>query len=253
MFLIIKNMFKIKIHVFFYIMMFVALFTGNIIDYLIFMCIIFVHELGHVFGGFIFSWRIKKIIILPFGGLTIFDNLINTSLFQQFIVTLLGPLFQVCFYFLISCFFNMPSSVVYYSFVLLFFNLLPIFPLDGSKFLYVFLCLIFPFKYSHLILIFVSFLFIVLVLLFIGHFDLLIYLVLLFLLFKCISEFKNHSVIFNKFLFERYSNNLYFKHVRYVSCSNMMYLWCRHLFDVNGIYVTERNYIGKMFDNDYKL
>lgn len=253
MFLIIKNMFKLKIHVFFYIMMFISLITGNIRDYIVFTLLIFIHELGHVFGGFLFSWHIDKIILLPFGGLTIFNNLINTSLFEQFIVTLLGPLFQILFYFILCYFFPISDSVRYYNFVLLVFNLLPIYPLDGSKFLYVLLCLIFPFRYSHLILIFVSILFIIFVCVFVGHFDFLVYLILIFLLVKCIEELRNHRLIFNKFLLERFTYDFDFKHVKYALNSNMMYLWCRHFFYVNGNYVTERDFIRKMFDNHYKL
>lgn len=253
MFLIIGNMFRIKIHVFFYVMMFICLFTGNIVDYLIFTSVIIFHELGHIIGGILFSWNIKEVIILPFGGLTIFNNLINTSLFEQFIVVLLGPLFQIFYFLILSYFFDLSNSVIYYNYVLLLFNLIPIYPLDGSKFLYVFLCLIFPFKYSHLILIFISFLFIFVVVLFVGHFDLLIFLILLFLAFKCISELKNHSFIFNKFLFERCFNDLHFKRIRFVKYPSMMYLWCRHLFGVNEKYVTERDFIRKMFDNHYKL
>ncbi len=253
MFLIIENISKVKIHFFFYVMMFVSLFTGNIIDYLIFTSIIVVHEMGHILGGLFFSWKIEKIIVLPFGGLTIFNNLINTSLFQQFVVTFLGPLFQVLFFLIIRNFFCLSDSVIYYNFVLLFFNLLPIYPLDGSKFLYVLLCFLFPFKYSHLILLFISFLFIFIVFIFVGKFDFLVFLIMFFLIFKCVCEFRNHSVIFNKFLFERYCYDFNFKHLKVVRSINGMYLWCRHLIYTDKKYVTESNYIRKMFDNNSDL
>lgn len=246
MFLIIKNIFKI--HVFFYIVMFIAFITGNIRDYLIFISIIIVHELGHIFAGVLFSWEIKKVILLPFGGLTIFNNLINTSLFQEFVVALMGPLFQVVFFFFINKLFILSDRVVYYNFVLLLFNLLPIYPLDGSKFLYIFLCLLFPFKCSHLIIISVSFCFIFAFIIFFGRFDLLVFLIFLFLFFKSCSELKNHSFIFNKFLIERYCYNLNFKHVRCVGSVDRMYLWCRHLFFIDDNYVSETNFLEKWFD-----
>ena len=246
MFLIIKNIFKI--HVFFYIFMFVCLFTGNIRDYLVFTSIIIVHELGHVVGGFLFSWKIKKIVLLPFGGLTVFDVFINTSLFQQFIVTLLGPLFQIVFFTFIDFLFDVSGALVFCNYALLLFNLLPIYPLDGSKFFYVFLCLLFPFKYSHLILIFLSFFVMFLVIFFFGHFNLLVCLILLFLFFKCFSELKNHNLIFGRFLLERYINNFNFRFVRRVKCSNKMYLWCRHLFYDGNNYVSEKHFLMKLFD-----
>ena len=251
MFLTIKNIFKI--HPFFYVFMFICLLTGNIRDFLVFNLIIFIHELGHVISGILFSWKIERVVILPFGGLTIFNNFINTSLFEQFIVTLMGPFFQVVFYLIISHFFVLSDVVIYYNFILLIFNLLPIYPLDGSKFLYVFLCLIFPFKFSHLLLCFVSFLFIIFVLIFVGHFDLLVFLVLLFLFFKVFYEFKNHSIIFYKFLYERYSYVFDFRCLRKVRSIDHMYLWCRHLFYDGKKYITEREKLLKMFDNHYKL
>jgi stage IV sporulation protein FB len=233
--------------------MFICFITGNIRDFLVFNSIIIVHELGHIFGGVIFSWKIDRVIILPFGGLTIFNCFINTSLFEQFIVTLMGPLFQIIFYFIISHLFCLSDSVIYYNYVLLFFNLLPIYPLDGSKFLYVFLCFLFPFKFSHILLCFSSLVFIIFVLFFIGHFDLLVFLILLFLCFKVINEVRNHKVIFNKFLFERYNYDFYFRCVRRVKSLSGMYLWCRHLFYDNGKCITEREKLLKMFDNHYKL
>ena len=246
--MIIQNIFKIKFHPFFYILLFVSLITGNFLNYLIFFMIVFVHELGHIFGGILFSWKIEKVIILPFGGLTIFNNMINTSLFQQFIVTLLGPLFQLVFYYILKFIFPLSSFLSYYNFVLLFFNLLPIFPLDGSKFLYVFLCMFFPFKFSHLLLLFISFLVIFLVVLFVRCFDLIIFLILLFLFIKSIEEFRNHRMIFNRFLFERYAYDFKFKRVRCVRGACGMYLWCRHLFFLNNKYFTERDYLLKRFD-----
>lgn len=251
MFLITKNIFRI--HPFFYIFMFICLITGNIRDFLFFDCIIIVHELGHIVGGVLFSWRVEKVIILPFGGLTIFNNFINTSLFQQFVVTLLGPLFQIVFYLSISHFFVLSDSVCFYNYVLLFFNLLPIYPLDGSKFLYVILCLIFPFKYSHLVLCVFSLIFVIFVFVFIGHFDLLVFLILLFLFVRVISEFRNHRFIFNKFLFERYIYDFNFRFVRRINSIGGMYLWCRHLFNEGGKCVTEREKLSKMFDKHYKL
>jgi len=251
MFLIIKNIFKV--HPFFYILMFFCFITGNIRDFFVFFLLIIVHECGHILFGLLFSWKIEKVIFLPFGCLTVFNYFINTSLFEQFIVTLMGPLFQILFFLFIRSFFCLSDSVIYYNYILLFFNLLPIYPLDGSKLLYVFLCLLFPFKFGHLILCFLSFFFIVFTVIFVGHFDFSILLVLLFLFFKVVIEIRNHEVIFTKFLFERYNYDFHFKYIKRVNSLSGMYLWCRHLFYDREKYVTEREKLLKMFDNHYKL
>ncbi len=243
MFLILKSLFKIKIHLFFYIFMFFSLITGNFWDYIVFTSIIIVHEMGHIIFGLLFSWKIDKVIILPFGGLTIFNTLINTSLFEQLIVSLAGPLFQVLYFFILSCFFNL-DNLLYLNYMFLFFNLLPIYPMDGSKILYVFLCLLFPFKVSHVLYLIVSFICIG-VLFFVFKFNLILYLILLFLIIKTITEFISHKRIFNRFLLERYIYNLEFKHVKVVDGVYGMYLWAYHVFKKS---VTEREFLHKMFD-----
>lgn len=253
MFLIIKNIFKVKIHFFFYITMMVALFTGNIIDFLNFTSIILIHEFGHLFGAFLFKWNIDKIIILPFGGLTIFNQKINTSLFQQFIVTILGPLFQFFFFFVINFFFDISSNVIYYNFILLVFNLFPIYPLDGSKLIYIILCYIFPFKISHLLMIVISIFFIIFVFCFISNFDFLIFLIMFFLLKSSIKELCDHKMIFNKFLLERYNYNFDFKKTRFVKNINYMYFCYRHVFLMDKKYITEKNMLRKRFDKYNKL
>lgn len=224
--------------------MFVSLITGNFWNYIIFSSIIVVHELGHILGGILFSWKIDRVIILPFGGLTVFNVLINTSLIQQFVVALMGPLFQVLYFFVLSYFFNISSVVVFLNFLVLFFNLIPIYPMDGSKILYVFLCLVFPFKWSHLLLLIVSFFCLFLLFVF-FKFNLILYFILLFLFIKCIQEFINHNNVFNRFLLERYIYDFKFKRIRCVNNPNRMYLWCRHVFNKS---VTERSFLLKMFD-----
>ena len=242
---------KIKIHPFFYIVTTICLFTGNIRDFLVFSAIIIVHELGHIIGALIYKWNIEKIIILPFGGLTIFKNKINTSLKEQAIITILGPLFQILFYYFTTCFYSSPR-ITYYNFLLLFFNLLPIYPLDGSKLLYIILNLLLPFKMSYLITLFISFL-TLLALIINLKFDLIKILTLLFLIIKTMKALIEYKNIFNKFLFERYLYSLNFKKVRYIKKISNMYLWCRHIFIIKNQSITEKNILAKKFDIKTKL
>ena len=253
MFLITENISKVKIHFFYYVFMFLCFITGNIRDYLIFTFIIIVHELGHIVGGLIFSWRVDKVIILPFGAVTIFNCFINTSLFQQFIVTLLGPLFQILFFLIIRNLFFLSDRVVFFNNILLIFNLLPIFPLDGSKFVYIFLCFILPFRCVVLFIIFVSFIFIFFVAIFFGKFDLMVFLILFFLSVRCFNEFKNRYIIFNKFLFERYSNDFKFRCIKVINSFDEMFLWCGHIFIDGDRFISEKKKLLKMFDKHYKL
>ena len=49
------------------------------------------------------------------------------------------------------------------------------------------------------------------------------------------------------------SNDFDFRRLKKVNSINNMYIWCRHLFNDNGKYITEREKLSKMFDNRYKL
>lgn len=252
MLLIINLLSKIKIHFFFYVIIFIAFITGNFNDFVIFSLIIFIHEIGHVVGGLLFGYEVLSITILPFGGLTKFNNGVNVPLLSTFIVTVMGPLFQVVFYFLLDYFFDITDFIKYYNFILLFFNLIPIYPLDGSKILYVLCCLLFPFKFSHLIIVYVSFGLVLCGFLFIS-FDFIIYLILFILLIKCILEFKNHNYIFNAFLLERYMYKFKFKKSIVVSGVDRMFVNKNHLFLLGDTYVSEEIILKKMFDKCDKL
>ena len=142
-------------------------------------------------------------MILPFGALTIFDTPINKPFKEEFIVSIMGFVFQFILYFFLRQFNINNLYILNYSIFL--FNLLPINPLDGSKILNSILNLIFPFKTSYLISIVISIIFIVSLLMFKN---LILYLTIVFLLIRIIKEIKNKKYMFLKFLLERKKINL---------------------------------------------
>ena len=148
--MITKNIFKI--HVLYYVVALVSFLTGNFKNFIIFSAIIIVHETGHIVGAWIFKWKIDKVILLPFGGITIFKENIDKSLKQELIIALLGPLFQILFYLI----FKDNATFNHYNMAILLFNLLPIYPLDGSKILNIFFNELVSFKKTHMLTIVVS-------------------------------------------------------------------------------------------------
>jgi len=239
---------KIKIHIFFYLVALITVLTGLFKEFLILSSIIIVHEVGHITASLYFKWKIEKIIILPFGGLTVFNEKINRPINEELIILLLGPIFQIIY----ASIFNNPLLLKYH-YALLLFNFLPIHPLDGSKLVNILLNKIFPFKLSHILTIYFSFLLVIICLSF--KFDLLFLLILILLIVDVIKELMNHKYLFNKFLLERYFYHFNFKKNKIIKGENYnrMFRDYKHLFYIENKYHSEKEMMSKMFDNKDKL
>lgn len=235
-----------KIHPLYYLVAIFSIITGLFKDFIYITLLIFIHEIGHTMGALIYKWKIKKIIILPFGGITIFNELINKSLKEEFVILILGPIFQILFYFIL-CILNIETPLITnYHYSLLLFNMLPIIPLDGSKLLNIILNKITSFKTSHLLTIYISL--ITIILLMIKNKNLVLYIIIFFILLKVIKEYKEHKYIFNKFLFERYNYNLKFKKIKYIKGRkiNKMKKEYKHIF-YDDKYYTEKDILKRYF------
>lgn len=203
--------------------------------------------------GWLFKWKIEKVIILPFGAVTIFHEDLNRKIKEEFWIVIMGPIFQIVFTFIVY-YFSLNDDFLYYSLVILFFNLLPIFPLDGSKLFNLFLNKFISFKRSHLVLIWVSILSI-LFLIFKVEVSLIFSLIILFLSVRILKEIKDHNSIFNRFLLERYLNEYHFLKVKKIHSMRLekMMRDYNHLFYDGNKYVSERFMLKKRFDFKKRL
>ena len=204
--MIIINFFKnIKVSKYSYIIVFLALITGQIKELLGLLIIILSHEFGHYFASKIFNWNIDKIYLYPFGGLIKYNEKIDKPFLEEFIIAISGIVNQSVVF--ILCIFIFKNNTYFFNIIknyhysILFFNLIPIIPLDGSKILNIILNKIFNFRKSYIILNIIS---IVLLIIFIfkSNFSLLI--VILFLIYKIYLNIKNKSILFNRFILEKY-------------------------------------------------
>ena len=198
--------------------------------------------------GIKYHWKIEKVIILPFGALTIFHEDLNKKIKEEFWIVIMGPLFQIVFTLIIYLFYGM-NDFIYYSLIILGFNLLPIFPLDGSKILNLFFNKVTGFKTSHLLLIMVSILSIF-VLLWQASFSLIFILIILFLIIRIFSEVKDHESLFNRFLLERYLKKYHFSKILKINSMDMrgMKRDYGHLFFDGKKYISEEYRLKKRFD-----
>ena len=97
--MIIINFFKdIKVSKYTYIIVLLALLTGQIKELLGLTIIILFHEFGHYFMSKIFKWNIDKIYLYPFGGLIKYNEVIDKPFLEEFLITIGGPLNQIIIY-----------------------------------------------------------------------------------------------------------------------------------------------------------
>lgn len=241
--LIIKTISKIKIHPLFYIIAFITLITGFFKEFSYIMLIITVHELGHILMAFYYKWQIDKIIVLPFGGLTIFNEKINRPLKEELLISLSGPLVQLIVFSFVT-----NELILKYHYFLLIFNLIPIIPLDGSKIFNCFLNAFLPFKLSHILTIVFSI--IIIISFSIFKFNLVFLIVIIFLILKIFEEFQNRNNIFNKFLMERYFYTFKFTKRKIIKGYNLNYMFkdYKHLFYIDNQYYSEKQLLEKRFD-----
>lgn len=204
----------IHIHPLLWVIIGLAVATGHFIELSLLLLIIFVHEMGHAAAASFFSWRIKRISLLPFGGVAEMDEHGNRPLKEEVIVIISGPLQHIwmmgaafLFYYLSW----LPGEIFYlfiqYNLMVLIFNLLPVWPLDGGKLVFLWMSLRRAFPEAHRKTLIVSaaglFGFMILTLLK-SPVNLNIWVILAFLLFSLYHEWKQSRYVFIRFLLERY-------------------------------------------------
>lgn len=245
-----KNIRKFEIHPICYVVALIYIITGTFKPFFWITVLIVIHEIGHVLAGTIFKWNIEKVIIMPMGGITIFKESLNRPILEEFVIALMGPIFQSIFYILIH-------SYVPYSWfenanqALLIFNLLPIIPLDGSKILHCIMDMLFSFQMSHKIILWIS-----TFLLFIGGIlcfymnNLIVYIMFICIITKVIEEYKTSSLRFQKFLLERYLYAYRFSKTKklYRKSVTGMYRDYNHVFLMNNHWMSERRFLKNYFE-----
>lgn len=242
---------KIEIHNITYITMLISFLSGYFQYIYILLLIIFIHEFGHFFISNLINIKANKIIIYPFGGLTIYDSDLNLNTNKELISLLGGITFQLLFYFLVVIIHNnnlMTDNVFNIikriNIILISFNFLPILPLDGGRLLNILLDKIFPYKLSNKLTLIVSILFLALFIMYKR--TILSILLFVFLLKEIILEINNIDNKYMTFLFERYKNNYSFKKIKRINNLNKFKRDYYHI--ING--VTERKYLSKLFDRN---
>lgn len=249
---------KVEFHYSFLIMALGLVLTGHFVNLLIFTSLILIHELGHVITSIIFNYKVDKIIIYPYGGLTKINTLVNTSIKKDLAVALSGILMQSIYFLIIYILYrnNIIRAYIYQLFFLyhksmLVFNLLPIIPLDGFKILNLILSWLFNFNLSNNVSVFISLITIVLFL-FSNLYEKNYSMVLVIgLLMKNIYVFYNSiNYIYNRFLLERYLYDINYQDKKIITNVSKMYKNKSHLLIEDGKILPEKKFLSEYFLKD---
>lgn len=145
---------KFRINLVFILFLLLYIVNGNIIETIIYLITILVHELSHVIACIKLNIKVKEISLFPFGGVAKLDNFIADNPYKEMLISLVGPLTNV----IIAVFLLLLSKIIkqnnYLYFGLMlniyigFFNLIPILPLDGGRALRAIISLKFGIKYA---------------------------------------------------------------------------------------------------------
>lgn len=205
---------KFHIHPLFWAVIGLAIITAHFKELLILLLIVLVHEMGHVLSAHFFSWRIKRISLLPFGGVAEMDEHGNRPLKEELIVILAGPLQHV---WMVALAYGLEAAAIisqetfdlflFHNIVIFCFNLLPIWPLDGGKLVFLLLSFKYSFFDSHKYTLQASFMFVVIIIasiLAIVPTQLNLWIITLFLLTSIILEWRRRHFVLMRFLLERY-------------------------------------------------
>ena len=84
-----KTILKIKFDNSFYLFLILIILTGMFKEFSFIFILLFFHELGHAITGIILKWKLISITFYPYGGLTLFEKLENSSINNLILLFLL--------------------------------------------------------------------------------------------------------------------------------------------------------------------
>ena len=242
-------------HYSYIIMAFGYVISGYYINLIAITSLLLIHELGHYTAAKLLKFKVLKIIIYPFGGITKINDLINKDINEEILVATSGVIFQFIFY-LIIVYLNHINIIrdytlnIYtlYNNQIIFFNLMPIYPLDGSKIINLLLSKFFNYNLSNKLTIMISLIGMSLFILTSSYNHNYSYIMVLSVLiiynYKFIKQLK---YIYNRFLLERYLYNISYPKIKIISNGNKMYKNNSHIIKVNNNYITEKKYLSKYY------
>lgn len=222
-----------KIHPFTYLYLLLAFILGSSY-YVAFLLFSILHEIGHYLVALYFSFEIEKIMILPFGAFLLLRDLGKHYVYEEIWMLFCGPFVNmICF--ILFVFFKEPLLAKINIYILMF-NLLPIYPLDGSKLLLLFLSYLIDYQKCMQIQIKVSLMFICILWIMTKQIGRKI--ILGYLFYQVILYLKNYRLIYMETLMSDHLNKKRIKinrRLEYYRPYQNIYQLHQHFYDFDTI------------------
>ena len=227
-----------------YLFLILLLLSGLFKNFLALSIIIFIHELGHIIVIKLLKYSIDSIYLYPFMGIININKKINVKIYHDLLISLGGIVNQLSFFIVlylikkyISIYFY--QLLIMYNQKLIIFNLIPIYPLDGFKFINSLLNYLFSYEISYQLSIIINIL-VTIVIIFLKP----NYFFLTFSTYSIIYLLKNYHLTINQFYIERLYYDFYYKKISYLKKPYKKYLKREYKhFYKNGCLIYDETYI----------
>ena len=244
---------KWEFHYTFLILAFSLILTGYFANLLVFTSLIVIHELGHLCSSLILGFKVDKVIIYPYGGMIKYNDLINKNINDELLLAISGIIFQSFYYVIIGYLYQLGYIREYifdlftlYHYSMLFFNLLPIYPLDGSKIVNLVMCKYLSFYKANIVMLIISLLTIIGIIIFnIYHFNYSYIMMIGVIMQNLYTYYKNLHYLFYKFMLEKYLYFFNYKRVRVIDDKKKMYRDSNHFFKIGNKLYPEKKYLKR--------
>lgn len=235
-----------RINTFFYLYALLLIISGYINYLLIYLIIMFFHELGHILVIKILGYKINSLTIYPFGCIIETNINLNIPSYHLFLISSAGILMQLLLFLI-----HTTNSYNYLIFThlnisLIIYNLLPIIPTDGYKILMSLTENIFNYRKTTWISIIISSIF-----LFIFFYLTKNIIIFSILYIYNVTNIINYHHIMNKFYLERYLYPVDFTKVKYVNDLKDIYKCRKNYIKCDKIYQEERIFFENHFHKSY--
>lgn len=240
---------KFKIHNLTLLLLLSAFLSGYIKYALIILFIVIFHEMGHIIASIFLGYKIKEVMIYPFGGLTKIDKHLNDHIYKDLLIALSGVLMQFILFLL--CHFNIINNpfLAKYNLSIMLFNLMPIIPLDGSKIVFEVSNYFFSYQNALKVYTIISIISIIIYFLLNYHYQLNNYLIISLFLVKTYEIIKNKRLIYHKFILERRLYDLDFAKIKNQNQAlNNYHKDTKYYYHKKGKVIQEKDYLNSLYE-----